>query len=549
MVSRINLWHFNQALFLRLRVIFLNTINLEIRFYFDFFSLFFIARVSAISIRVYLFSFSYINNEIYFLRFILILSFFVLSIFILIFSSNLIFLIIGWDGLGLVSYLLVIFFFSRKSRNAGIITVITNRIGDVLLLLRISFVLIIGSWHVWNFSNDKRFLFRSILRFLLILARITKRAQVPFSAWLPAAIAAPTPVSALVHSSTLVTAGVYLIFRLLPLIRIGFKINFLFLIGLFTLILAGIRALFELDIKKIVALSTLSQLGLIFCSLGANLWEGTYFHLVIHAYFKAMLFIRVGNIIHLSDDFQDLRKINFSSELLRFTIFFIIISNFSLIGLPFIAGFYSKDFILENILIRTILKRNIYNWFFFGCILTSMYSIRFIVLRSMTWKNHKSLVITQDRDIVVLTSMLLLMILRVIGGSMVSWIIFNNSIQIILIKEIKFSLIIIFPLGSLIGLLWCKEKMIYKTYTEWSLGRIWSLPIITKNFFLLYSQNIYFSIGQLLEYKCNKRVLWHYWNLVEIKLNKTAGLNENYFIHNLVCLRLGRLALIVLCII
>lgn len=149
-----------------------------------------------------------------------------------------------------------------------------------------------------------------------------------------------------------------------------------------TLLIAGIRALYERDIKKMVALSTLSQLGLIFCTLGKGLIIAAFLHLVTHAYFKAILFISVGNIIHLSDDYQDLRKVNLNFSKRRFTLTFRIVANFSLIGIPFLAGFFSKDLILELLLINNRFSYIRMILFYLGCILTSVYSFRFMYLVS-----------------------------------------------------------------------------------------------------------------------------------------------------------------------
>lgn len=182
---------------------------------------------------------------------------------------------------------------------------------------------------------------------LLALAAFTKRAQVPFSAWLPAAIAAPTPVSSLVHSSTLVTAGVYLLCRFSPLFPNTVVINLLLPVGVATILLAGARALFESDIKKVVALSTLRQLGLIIRALGVFIPEIALFHLLTHAFFKALLFMTVGNLIHLTDRFQDSRKTGSEPVVAGPTLLFRLVANFSLIGLPYMAGFYSKDLIIE----------------------------------------------------------------------------------------------------------------------------------------------------------------------------------------------------------
>lgn len=177
---------------------------------------------------------------------------------------------------------------------------------------------------------------------------MTKRAQIPFSAWLPAAIAAPTPVSALVHSSTLVTAGVYLMIRFSPLIlsRVVFS-NFLLLFSTLTMLMAGIRANFEMDLKKVIALSTLSQLGLIIISLSLGFVNLAYFHLLTHALFKALLFMCAGAIIHASGESQDVRFIGSLVFFMPIVGVCINIANFALCGIPFMAGFYSKDILIE----------------------------------------------------------------------------------------------------------------------------------------------------------------------------------------------------------
>lgn len=184
---------------------------------------------------------------------------------------------------------------------------------------------------------------------IILLAAITKRAQIPFSAWLPAAIAAPTPVSALVHSSTLVTAGVYLIIRFYPSLREFYITKFLcFYLGAITCIIARTSATFENDIKKIIALSTLRQLGIMIMALGIEQPNLAFFHLITHALFKALLFICAGSIIHVKRRNQDIRLIGeiISIRPLNMTIFNI--ANLSLCGIPFIAGFYSKDAIVET---------------------------------------------------------------------------------------------------------------------------------------------------------------------------------------------------------
>lgn len=182
---------------------------------------------------------------------------------------------------------------------------------------------------------------------MIIFAAITKRAQIPFSAWLPAAIAAPTPVSSLVHSSTLVTAGVYLIIRFYPLLNNKTVLFFVFLTGLITILMSGWVANFENDLKKVIALSTLSQLGLIFIILGAGSYVLAFFHLIMHALFKSTLFICAGFIIHNLQGRQDRRFRGFSSFNSPYLGVVFTCTNLALCGFPFLRGFYSKDRILE----------------------------------------------------------------------------------------------------------------------------------------------------------------------------------------------------------
>merc|ERR1711887_361383 len=190
--------------------------------------------------------------------------------------------------------------------------------------------------------------------FLIILAACTKRAQIPFSAWLPAAIAAPTPVSALVHSSTLVTAGVYLLIRF-NLILTNFNIAIiLIVVGRITIFIAGCAAIIEIDIKKVIALSTLRQLGVIIMVIGGGIPFLAYFHLLSHAFFKAILFICAGIIIHNIKDYQDIRKMGIGLNFIPIILSIIIIANLSLCGLPFLRGFYRKDLILEIIIIKNL---------------------------------------------------------------------------------------------------------------------------------------------------------------------------------------------------
>lgn len=332
----------------------------------DFFSFFFSSVVLIIARIIFIFGQYYIDGEKAQGGFMMVLFLFVVSMLFLIYRPNLISLLLGWDGLGLVSYLLVVYY-RRFSRSiAGMLTFMLNRVGDVFFLMSISLLAVSGNL---DFINFKRVSF--FLRISLVLTFITKRAQFPFSSWLPAAIAAPTPVSSLVHSSTLVTAGVFLLIRFREVL---FKVSyFLVFVSLSTLLLAGIMASREWDIKKTIAFSTLSQLGFMIFSLRIGISLYCFFHLLCHALFKASLFIVSGVIIHNLDSRQDFRNITRFSRMTPLISSRVIVCLLCLCGFPFLSGFFSKDLILDGARIEIF----VFLCFMFGVFLTTNYSLRF----------------------------------------------------------------------------------------------------------------------------------------------------------------------------
>jgi NADH-ubiquinone oxidoreductase chain 5 len=254
---------------------------------------------------------------------------------------------------------------------------------------------------------------------LVVLAAITKRAQIPFSAWLPAAIAAPTPVSALVHSSTLVTAGVYLLIRFSPLLQGSRVRSILLLVSGLTIFMAGLGANFEFDLKKIIALSTLSQLGLIIRILSIGFYKLAYFHLLTHALFKALLFICAGAVIHNIKDSQDIRNIGGLVSQIPYTGACLNVANLALCGMPFLAGFYSKDLILE---MATLSPLNSFSFFlfFFSTGLTICYSLR-LVYYSITGEFHARVCHPlNDEGHIMLRGIRGLLLLSVVGGRIMS---------------------------------------------------------------------------------------------------------------------------------
>jgi len=277
-------------------------IDFSFTFVFDFLSLGFFRCVSFISGIVFFYRIFYIRGTVDIRRFSWLVFLFVASIFFLVFSGNFFLTMVGWDGLGLVSFCLVIFYANSSSLESGLITVFSNRVGDVFFLVSFLIFFRVGVF-TWDVSSLNIYIFFCLVIFF---GAITKRAQVPFSAWLPAAIAAPTPVSSLVHSSTLVTAGVYVLIRFNYVFRY-FSFLYLKFIFISTIIVAGVCAVLEKDFKKVVAMSTLSQLGIIIFILSVGAWVLSFLHIIIHAFFKSMLFLRTGSLIGQIAGMQDSR--------------------------------------------------------------------------------------------------------------------------------------------------------------------------------------------------------------------------------------------------
>jgi len=309
--------------------------------------------VTLISGRVFFFASKYIEEDPFATRFIWILLSFVISMNFLIFSGSIFFLLLGWDGLGITSFALIIYYERRESEIAGFQTLIINRIGDVIIVLSCFLFCCRGQFRIFRFRDQ--FFYYSGVVVLLCLAALTKRAQFPFSSWLPAAIAAPTPVRALVHSSTLVTAGIFIIIRLSHRTFLDPRVcRVLLLCGSVTCLLGGWAATFENDIKKVIALSTLRQLGVMVFRLGINFPSLGLFHLFTHALFKALLFLAAGHILIITFGRQDVRQIGGLGLRMPFTALMFTVRRLCLVGAPFIRAFYSKHLILELIISNPI---------------------------------------------------------------------------------------------------------------------------------------------------------------------------------------------------
>nr|AQP28729.1 NADH dehydrogenase subunit 5 [Nasutitermes sp. 2 TB-2017] len=431
-------------------IITLNGSSVIMTFLFDWMSLLFMGFVFIISSLVILYSDDYMSGDLNIVRFILLVLMFVVSMMFLIISPNVISILLGWDGLGLVSYLLVIYYQNVSSYGAGMLTVLSNRVGDVALLMAIAWMINFGSWSFIYYLEFMSSSFEmELISFLVVLAAMTSSAQIPFSSWLPAAMAAPTPVSALVHSSTLVTAGVYLLIRFSP--SFGYWLNvFLLLVSGLTMFMAGLGANFEFDLSSIIALSTLSQLGLMIMTISIGLSGLAFFHLMTHALFKALLFMCAGGVIHSMGDSQDIRFMGGLSIYMPFTSSSLMVSNFALCGMPFLAGFYSSDFILEMFSMSYV---NMFGFFllFVSTGLTVCYSFRlfyfvlcgdfnFIPSYSMTEINYNMMV-----------GMVGLLIMSIFGGGSLMWLICPTPSVICLPYYLSFLTLFVVFLGGWLG--------------------------------------------------------------------------------------------------
>lgn len=426
--------------------------NILITFYIDWMSLSFLALVTFISGLILWYRDLYIRGDPFLNRFLLIVLLFVASIGFLIIRPNLIRILLGWDGLGLVSYCLVIYYQRQKSYGAGIITALSNRVGDVMILIAITGIFTLGRWNYifhlrLNHAKDWPLI---VVITLLIVAAITKRAQIPFSAWLPAAMAAPTPVSSLVHSSTLVTAGVYLIIRFNEALIQTSGSRILFLIASLTIFIAGLGANFETDLKKVIALSTLRQLGLIMGALSLGLSSLAFFHLLTHALFKALLFICAGNIIHSLGDNQDIRWIGGLGLQIPITSACFAVSNLALCGFPFLAGFYSKDAILEAV------SADFINWigvilFLVSTGLTVRYTTRLILLAVSGPSGGKPNQSWGEESWGILYPIIVLSLGAIIGGRALGWNLFPTPVEVFLPFRLRTLALQVTFLGVIIG--------------------------------------------------------------------------------------------------
>nr|AML26273.1 NADH dehydrogenase subunit 5 [Nitidulidae sp. BMNH 1274330] len=495
----LNFMILDKSLIIEFMMLNLNSSSINMVVLLDWMSLLFMSFVLFISSMVIFYSEEYMYGDLNLNRFIMLVVMFVLSMMLLIISPNLISILLGWDGLGLVSYCLVIYYQNEKSFNAGMITALTNRIGDVMLLMCIAWMLNFGSWnYIYYLEFFKSDSLMKLITYMVIIAAMTKSAQIPFSSWLPAAMAAPTPVSALVHSSTLVTAGVYLLIRFNYSMDLNMMYLLLFL-GSLTMFMSGLGANFEFDLKKIIALSTLSQLGLMMSILALGSYKLAFFHLLTHALFKALLFMCAGNIIHNLNNNQDIRYMGGLVEKMPLTCTFFNICNISLCGLPFMSGFYSKDLIVE-VMSMQYLNIFVYLIFYISIGLTVCYSFRLTYYSLTGDNNFFSLSSISDSGFKMLKGMSGLILFVVFSGSMLSWLMFSVPYFICLPILFKLMTLIMVMIGMIIGYEVSKFNINYlnKSLSVYNLSMylacMWNMPIMSTfgvNYYPLIIGDIY----------------------------------------------------------
>jgi len=457
-------------------------------FKYDSISLPMLFLVLSVSFLVHLFSIGYMEGDPHVPRFMSYLSLFTFFMIILVTAGNLVQLFIGWEGVGLCSYLLINFWYTRIQANkAAIKAMLVNKVGDLSLLLGMILLwLNYGSWEYLSLFScaptpPVNYLLTGSV-FLLLIAVIGKSAQFGLHTWLPDAMEGPTPVSALIHAATMVTAGVFLIIRVSPLFeKVPSVLVIIVLVGSITAFFSSTIGLTQNDFKKVIAYSTCSQLGYMVLICGFSYYELSLYHVINHGFFKALLFLSAGSIIHALNDEQDLRKGGGLLNTISLTFVCVLVGSLSLMGLPFLTGFYSKDLIVEISYGSQVLA---FGFWLAVCsaFITAFYSLRLIYFCFILefQESKKSIKESHEGNWFLVLPLLGLLVLAICGGFLFQGFILKDQIPVILPNTAKFltllvtligSIIALF-LGALIRLYWItiKSKVFHQVYTFTSLA-------------------------------------------------------------------------------
>ncbi len=413
-------------------------IRLEIGFLVDNLTAVMIATVTFVSLMVHIYTIGYMHDDDGYQRFFSYIALFTFAMLMLVMSNNFLQLFFGWEGVGLVSYLLIGFWYKRESAIfAGLKAFLVNRVGDFGFLLGIAAVLM--AFNSLDYADvfaaaplmanvtvqivpGVEWSLMTVICILLFIGAMGKSAQVPLHVWLPDSMEGPTPISALIHAATMVTAGIFMVARMSPLFELSpTALSVVLVIGSITALFMGFLGIVQNDIKRVIAYSTLSQLGYMTVALGVSAYSAAIFHLMTHAFFKALLFLGAGSVIIALHHEQDIRKMGGLWKYMPITWFTFLLGTLALIGTPGFAGFYSKDSILEAVHYSHIAGAGFaYAAVMLGVFVTSFYSFRlyFIVFHGKERMDHHTQEHLHETPAVVTVPLILLAIPSVIIGAM-----------------------------------------------------------------------------------------------------------------------------------
>ncbi len=400
-----------------------SNINISLGFLIDPLTVSMLLVVTGIGFLIHLYSIGYMHDDEGFTRFFTYLNLFIFFMLLLVMGNNYLVMFIGWEGVGLCSYLLIGFWFKNTAYNhAAKKAFVMNRIGDLGFLLGMFFMLFyFGSLEYSTVATQAQTLTPNstlliTITMLLFVGAMGKSAQLPLYTWLPDAMAGPTPVSALIHAATMVTAGIYMIVRSNIIFSLApATLTFILIIGVATSVFAAVIGLLQNDIKKVLAYSTVSQLGLMFAALGLGAFSSGMFHVVTHAFFKALLFLGAGSVIHALHGEQDIRKMGGLGKYIKVTYITFLLASLAISGFPFLSGFFSKDEILAHAFEQ---NKTVWVILSISSFITAFYMFRLVFLTFFgnfrgTEETKKHI---HESPITMTLPLIILCILAVVGG-------------------------------------------------------------------------------------------------------------------------------------